>query len=65
MDMVIIDLGQDQVPVGSEVVFLGRQGDESITAEDWAGMLGTISWEIVCAFGPRLPRRYVRRSGDA
>jgi len=65
MDMVIIDLGQDQVAVGSEVVFLGRQGDESITADDWAGMLGTISWEIVCAFGPRLPRRYVRGSGDS
>jgi alanine racemase len=59
MDMVIIDLGDDDAATGDEVVFLGRQGDEVITADDWADLLGTISWEIVCDFGPRLPRRYI------
>ena len=47
--------------VGDEVVLLGRQGDEAITAEEWADRLGTIGYEIVCGIGPRVPRRTVRR----
>ena len=31
-------------------------GDESITADDWATTLGTISYEVVCGVGPRMPR---------
>jgi len=58
MDMVVVDVGSDRVAVGDEVVLLGVQGDEQITAEEWADMLGTINYEIVCDFGPRLPRRY-------
>jgi alanine racemase len=65
MDMVIVDLADDDANVGDEVVFLGRQGDETITADDWAEMLGTISWEIVCNFGPRLPRRYIGGTNDS
>ena len=59
MDMAMIDVGDDGVRVGAEVVLIGSQGDESITPQDWADMLGTISYEIVCDFGPRLTRRYV------
>lgn len=59
MDMVVVDLGRDEVAAGDEVVLLGRQGDEEISAEDWASLLGTINYEVVCDFGPRLPRRYV------
>ena len=40
-----------------------RQGDEPITADDWAGRLDTIGYEIVCGIGPRVPRRY-RRDPD-
>jgi alanine racemase len=65
MDMVIVDLGDDTAAPGDEVVLLGSQGDETISAEDWAELLGTITWEIVCDFGPRLPRRYLRTSTDA
>jgi alanine racemase len=60
MDQIVIDLGDDPVEVGDEVVLLGTQGDEEITAEEWAGLLGTIVYEIVCGFGPRMPRRYHR-----
>jgi alanine racemase len=59
MDMVIVDVGTDEIETGDEVVLLGSQGDESIPAEEWATMLDTITWEIICDFGPRLPRRYV------
>lgn len=58
MDQCMIDLGDDPVEVGDEVVLLGRQGDDAITAEEWARWLDTIVWEVLCGFGPRLPRRY-------
>lgn len=65
MDMLVVDVGTDDVKVGDEVVLLGVQGADAITADEWAELLGTISYEVVCGFGPRLPRRYVRRSnGD-
>lgn len=59
MDMVVVDLGDDAASVGDEVVLLGPQGDDEISADDWADLMGTITWEVVCHFGPRLPRRYV------
>ncbi len=42
--------------VGDEVVLLGRQGAEEITAGEWADLLGTISYEVLCDIGPRVPR---------
>ncbi|MGH8953307.1 MAG: alanine racemase C-terminal domain-containing protein [Acidimicrobiia bacterium] len=30
-----------------------------MTADEWARSLGTISYEVVCEIGPRVPRRYV------
>jgi alanine racemase len=60
MDQVVIEIGDDPVEVGDEVVFIGRQGNEEVTATEWADLLSTINYEVVCQFGPRLPRRYVR-----
>lgn len=59
MDQIVIDCGDHQVAVGDEVVLLGSQGEEEITADEWAAKLGTINYEIVCRWGPRLPRRYL------
>ena len=59
MDQVMVDVGDDPVEVGDEVVLLGAQGAEAVTADQWAEHLDTISYEIVCQIGPRLPRRYV------
>ena len=58
MDQIVIDVGEGPVAVGDEVVLLGAQGEEEITADEWAERLDTINYEIVCDFGPRLPRRY-------
>lgn len=58
MDQIVVDVGDDPVGVGDEVVLLGSQGDEEIDADEWADHLDTVSWEILCGFGPRLPRRY-------
>ncbi|MDQ1402504.1 MAG: alanine racemase [Actinomycetota bacterium] len=59
MDQVMVDCGDAPIERGDEVVFIGAQGDEVITAEDWARLTDTISYEIVCGIGPRVPRRYV------
>ena len=58
MDQVVVDVGDTPVQVGDEVVLMGTQGDDEITADEWAGRLRTIAYEIVCQVGPRLPRRY-------
>ena len=59
MDQIVVDAGDDPVAVGDEVVLLGRQGGEEIAAGEWAERLGVIPYEVVCGFGPRLPRRYL------
>jgi alanine racemase len=65
MDQIMIDCGDDaSVRPGDEVVLLGTQDDESITADDWARLLGTISYEIVCGVGPRMPRVLLHRPGS-
>jgi alanine racemase len=62
MDQIVVDCGDDDsVRPGDEVVLLGRQGDEVITADDWAALLGTINYEVVCGVGPRMPRILVNR----
>jgi alanine racemase len=59
MDQILVDAGDADVHVGDEVVLLGRQGDDQISAAEWAQWLDTIAYEIVCQIGPRVPRRYV------
>jgi alanine racemase len=59
MDQLLVDCGDDPVHVGDDVVLLGRQGDEAITADEWAAHAGTISWEILCGVGARVPRTLV------
>ena len=66
MDQIVVDCGDDSsVRPGDEVVLLGRQGDQEITAEDWAEMLGTISYEVLCGVGARMPRIAVNGPGRA
>jgi alanine racemase len=59
MDQLMVDCGDEAVEVGDEVVLLGRQGDEEVTAAEWAERLGTIGYEITCGIGPRVPRRHL------
>jgi alanine racemase len=58
MDQLMVDCGDDPVRPGDEAVLIGTQGGERITAEEWAGLLGTIGYEVVCGIGGRVPRRY-------
>ncbi len=58
MDQLLVDLGSDSCAVGDDVVLIGRQGDEEVTAVEWAQRLDTIPYEVCCAIGARVPRRY-------
>ncbi|MFZ6004039.1 MAG: alanine racemase [Actinomycetota bacterium] len=60
MDQLMVDVGPDgEVRQGDEAVLLGAQGDERISPDEWAQRLGTISYEVVCAIGARVERRYL------
>jgi len=65
MDQLVLDLGDDDVAVGDEVVLFGPGDDGAPTAQDWAEATGTISYEIVTRVGPRVPRVYVDDAGTA
>jgi len=57
MDQLMLDVSQvANLQEGDVVTLLGQDGKESISADDWAETLGTISWEILCSFKHRLPR---------
>jgi len=58
MDQILVDCGDDAVAPGDEVVLLGGQGEETITAWDWATQVGTIAYEVLCGIGARVPRIY-------
>jgi alanine racemase len=58
MDQLMVDVGDQPVEVGDEVVLIGSQGDEHVTAQEWADRMSTIPYTIVCGVGPRVPRRY-------
>jgi len=60
MDQIMVDV--TDIPgaqAGDEVVLLGRQGVACIDAEEMAGWLGTISYEVLCAPSRRVPRVYI------
>lgn len=60
MDQLMVDVGDAEVSVGDEVVFIGCQGDERITANEVAERLGTIGYEVVCGVSHRVPRFHLR-----
>ena len=61
MDQCMIDVTDvPNVKVGDEVIIMGSDGKNTILADDIAKATGTINYEIICAFGQRLPKVYVR-----
>lgn len=60
MDQCMIDVTNvPYVRLGDEVTIMGKDGIHEILADDIATATGTINYEIVCAFGQRLPKVYV------
>jgi alanine racemase len=61
MDQCMVQL--DDLPdarIGDEVVIIGRQGDEEISATDIADDWNTINYEVICGLAARMPRYYLK-----
>jgi alanine racemase len=62
MDNITLDLGPEGAGAerGGDAVLIGAQGDDRVTAEEWARRLSTINYEITCGISRRVPRAYHR-----
>ncbi len=59
MDFIMVDVTDiPNVSIGDEVILMGRQGKEQITAEEIAEKIKSISYEVLCLIGKRVPRIY-------
>ncbi len=61
MDQSMVDVTalRGQAEIGDDVIIIGRQGGQEVTADELASTLGTINYEIVTAIASRVPRRAV------
>ena len=59
MDQSMVNLGAETaVSVGDEVVLMGKSGAEEIRCDEWADLMGTITYEVTCNIGSRVERLY-------
>src|SRR5207248_9451116 len=66
MDNITVEVGSvDAVRCGDAVTIIGASGSERVTAEELAGRIGTINYEIVCGVSARVPREYHRDGAPA
>jgi alanine racemase len=56
MDQFVVDVGDQAVREGDDVVLFGPGDRGEPTADDWAAAIGTINYEIVTRVGARVPR---------
>lgn len=59
MDMITVDVTGMDVSPGDDVVLIGRQGEDEITARELAASIGSIPWEIMTRLGSRIARQFV------
>ncbi len=64
MDEIMVDCNNDEVNPGDEVVLIGKQGNEEILADEIAGWVGTIPYEITTAISARVSRVYIEPFTD-
>jgi len=58
MDQFMVDIGQDSAWNEDEVMLIGSQGNEALTAEALAQRAGVIPYEILVGLNDRIPREY-------
>jgi alanine racemase len=61
MNMFMADVTEVDAREGDEVVLIGEQERESVTADDLAESVGTIAYEVLARLSPRLPRLVIER----
>ena len=57
MDQITVRL-PEELPLGTKVTLIGREGEKEITATEVADYRGTINYEVVCLLSDRIPRDY-------
>lgn len=62
MDQLMVDLDGSACEPGETVTLVGADGQESISLEELADIVGTINYEMACMLGARLPRHYLKGS---
>jgi len=61
MDQTMIDITDvPDAEIGSVVTLIGKDGREQITADELAGIYGTIGYEVVCGISKRVPRLFIQ-----
>jgi alanine racemase len=59
MDMILVDVTEvTAAERGDEVVLIGSQGPQTLSATEMAGWLDSIPYEVLCCIGSRVPRVY-------
>ena len=64
VSMEKITLNVSRIPgvkAGDEVVLLGQQGDDCVSADEIAGWIRSNNYEVVTSIAPRVPRTYISR----
>ncbi|MFL0164158.1 alanine racemase [Candidatus Clostridium helianthi] len=63
MDQCMIDITDinSDIKVGDEVIILGEQDGLRFNADNFAEIMGTINYEILCMLKYRIPRVYVKK----
>jgi alanine racemase len=62
MDLTMVDVtGHPEIRVGDEVILMGKSGEEEISADELARLSGTISYDVTCSVGPRVPRVFIKQ----
>jgi alanine racemase len=59
MDQCMIEVDGLELRTGDTITLFGEADGKTISIDDYAEMLGTINYEIVCMMGKRIPRRYL------
>ena len=58
MDITLVDVGAEPVSIGDEVVLIGEQKGQVVSADEIARLQETINYEVICGIGKRVPRIY-------
>ncbi|OGB89395.1 alanine racemase [candidate division WOR-1 bacterium RIFCSPHIGHO2_01_FULL_53_15] len=58
MDLTVVNIGDAKVEMGDEVVLIGEQNGEGISVDEIAALEETVSYEVICGIGKRVPRVY-------
>ena len=60
MDQMMFDITGVEADEGDVITLLGQDGDEFISINEWADILHTINYELICRLKVRLARVYTR-----